>query len=133
MERIDLQPGQEIILKPGETIVSVNDEREIESLLFVPPGMEVVFLDKQETGVYYWTSSRGDKWEKSFGSNYCEAAEEQAKRWQQLGYKGPFIVLIGFLANQPEPPSKGAQVIQLKLEVVTSFIIEAVGSIQITE
>lgn len=111
MERIDLQPGQEIILKPGETIVSLEDE---------------------DAG-FYWTSGRGDVWEKVYAGDHEHAARVQARIWADKGYRGPFVVMVGFLADQPQPPAVGRHVLQYKVHLIKSLLTESIGSIQITE
>lgn len=110
MERIDLQPSQEIILQPGETIVSLRNENQ-----------------------FYWTSGRGDNWEKVHAADHEHAARVQARIWADKGYRGPFVVMVSYFANQPCPPAVGSYVIRFNVFLSKSLLAEPLEPIQITE
>lgn len=110
MERIDLQPGEEIILQPGETIVSLEDN-----------------------AGFYWTSGRGDSWEKVFAGHHEEAARMQSRIWADKGYRGPFVVMVSYFADQPHPPGIGSYVIRFKVHLIKSLLTEPLDPIEITE
>lgn len=69
----------------------------------------------------YWTSSRGDKWEHIEATEPARAAEEQARRWSELGYRGPFTILVS-LSLLDAPPKKGDRVYVYRVNPQTSFV-----------
>lgn len=57
----------------------------------------------------FWTSSRGDHWEQIEAKSAEEAAILQAQRWSELGYRGPFSVMVS-LSGIPAAPKAGDRV-----------------------
>ena len=63
----------------------------------------------REIGLKFWTSSRGDHWEQIEAKSAEEAAIKQAERWNELGYRGPFTIMVS-VSGIPEPPTAGDRV-----------------------
>lgn len=57
----------------------------------------------------FWTSSRGDCWEQIEAKSAEEAAMKQAERWSDLGYRGPFTIMVS-LSGVPSPPKAGDRI-----------------------
>lgn len=68
-------------------------------------GMESQIVDR----LYFWTSSRGDHWEKIEADSAENAAIMQAERWSQKGYRGPFTIMVS-LSGLDQPPGQGDRV-----------------------
>lgn len=76
----------------------------------LPPGLLSRLLEKTFVErLLFWTSSRGDHWEQIAAKSAEEAAMKQAERWSQLGYRGPFSVMVS-LSGVPTPPKSGDRV-----------------------
>ena len=58
---------------------------------------------------YFWTSSRGDNWEKIEADSAETAAIIQAERWNQKGYRGPFTIMVS-VSGLEQPPKSGDKV-----------------------
>ena len=59
--------------------------------------------------LYFWTSSRGDHWEKIEADSAETAAIIQAERWNQKGYRGPFTIMVS-VSGLEQPPGQGDKV-----------------------
>lgn len=59
--------------------------------------------------LYFWTSSRGDHWEKIEADSAETAAIIQAERWNQKGYRGPFTIMVS-VSGLEQPPKSGDKV-----------------------
>ena len=64
--------------------------------------------------LYFWTSSRGDHWEKIEADSAETAAMIQAERWNQKGYRGPFTIMVS-LSGLEQPPKQGDRVTTFEL------------------
>ena len=60
-------------------------------------------------GFKFWTSSRGDHWEQIEAKSAEDAAVIQAERWSELGYRGPFTIMVS-QSGLPAPPKSGDRV-----------------------
>jgi hypothetical protein len=63
---------------------------------------------------YFWTSSRGDHWEKIEADSAETAAIIQAERWSQKGYRGPFTIMVS-VSGLEQPPGQGDKVTTFEL------------------
>lgn len=59
--------------------------------------------------LFFWTSSRGDHWEKIEADSAETAAIIQAERWNQKGYRGPFTIMVS-VSGLEQPPKSGDKV-----------------------
>ncbi len=59
--------------------------------------------------LFFWTSSRGDHWEKIEADSAETAAIIQAERWSQKGYRGPFTIMVS-VSGLEQPPGQGDRV-----------------------
>ena len=64
--------------------------------------------------LFFWTSSRGDHWEKIEADSAENAAIIQAERWNQKGYRGPFTIMVS-LSGLEQPPKSGDKVTTFEL------------------
>ncbi len=72
---------------------------------FMNEMMESHFTDR----LFFWTSSRGDQWEKIESDSAETAAIIQAERWNQKGYRGPFTIMVS-VSGLEQPPTQGDKV-----------------------
>ena len=86
-------------------VIEVRDEDVIPSDAFQSWIHQLGFPDC----LYFWTSSRGDHWEKIEADSAETAAIIQAERWNQKGYRGPFTIMVS-VSGLEQPPGQGDKV-----------------------
>ena len=74
----------------------------------------------------FWTSSRGDHWEKIEADSAETAAIIQAERWNQKGYRGPFTIMVS-VSGLEQPPTQGDKVTTFDLVPEVIFRAHKLG------
>lgn len=114
-------------------------EAKIESELEVDTAVSDVLFAKKKLDqmlvreplkYWYYTSSRGDHWEHIEATDQARAAEEQARRWSELGYRGPFTIFVS-LSLLDAPPKRGDRVFVYRVEPQTSFVTSRLDFIKL--
>lgn len=87
-------------------VIEIRDEDVIQSDAFKDWVInQLGFTDS----LYFWTSSRGDHWEKIEADCAENAAIMQAEQWNQKGHRGPFVIMVS-VSGLEQPPRSGDRV-----------------------
>lgn len=119
-EGYDIKPGDFIKAPPAITCTLTEDVRIRDDIRLIEVRDEdVIQSDAFKTWItdqlgfpdriYFWTSSRGDHWEKIEADSAETAAIIQAERWNQKGYRGPFTIMVS-VSGLEQPPKSGDKV-----------------------
>lgn len=68
----------------------------------------------------FWTSSRGDHWELREAASAEDAAKQQAQRWADMGYRGPWTIMVS-LSGVTSPPKSGDRIYAYEVVPQVSF------------
>lgn len=91
-------------------VIEIREDDVIEPDAFKAWIHQLGFADR----LYFWTSSRGDHWEKIEADSAETAAMIQAERWNQKGYRGPFTIMVS-VSGLEQPPGQGDRVTVFEL------------------
>lgn len=84
-------------------VIEIRDEDVIQSVAFKAWMTDQLGIPDR---LFFWTSSRGDHWEKIEADSAETAAIMQAERWSQKGYRGPFSIMVS-VSGLEQPPREG--------------------------
>lgn len=87
-------------------VIEIRDEDVIQSVAFKAWMTDQLGIPDR---LFFWTSSRGDHWEKIEADSAETAAIMQAERWSQKGYRGPFSIMVS-VSGLEQPPRDGDRV-----------------------